>query len=158
MEEADVLATQVAILSRRILVAGTSRELRKRYSNVYEVHLVLATSPASTDQETKHVEAWVRQMFAGASFEGVNLGGQIRFVIDAARPLLASHGSQVASLPGDKRSRVHQLIKTLEEHKESIGIAYYTVGMGTLEMVFLKIVKECNVVEEEEKAKKPRWK
>ncbi|KAF4460712.1 ATP-binding cassette sub-family A member 9 [Fusarium albosuccineum] len=152
MEEADVLATKVAILSKRILAAGTSQELRKRHSNVYEVHLVLATSPASSRREMRQMEAWVRQMFPGAVFNGVNLGGQIRFVVPLA-------SNQIA-LPQGERSRVRQLIETLEEYKERMGIAYYTVGMGTLEMVFLKIVKECDSAEEDREVQKqkPRWK
>ncbi|KAJ3549507.1 hypothetical protein NM208_g464 [Fusarium decemcellulare] len=152
MEEADVLATKVAILSKRILAAGTSQELRKRHSNVYEVHLVLATSPASSHREMRQMETWVRQMFPGAVFNGVNLGGQIRFVVPLA--------SDQVALPQGERSRVRQLIETLEEYKERMGIAYYTVGMGTLEMVFLKIVKECDSAEEDREVQKqkPRWK
>ncbi|KAF5010714.1 hypothetical protein FDECE_3125 [Fusarium decemcellulare] len=152
MEEADVLATKVAILSKRILAAGTSQELRKRHSNVYEVHLVLATSPASSHREMRQMEAWVRQMFPGAVFNGVNLGGQIRFVVPIAADQIA--------LPQGERSRVRQLIETLEEYKERMGIAYYTVGMGTLEMVFLKIVKEWDSAEEDREVQKQklRWK
>ncbi|KAH7136911.1 hypothetical protein B0J13DRAFT_506674 [Dactylonectria estremocensis] len=153
MEEADELATRVAILSKRVLAIGTSQELRKTHSNVYEVHLVLATAPASTLQETQHVEEWVRQIFPGAAFDGVNLGGQIRFVVPADAP----ESTRTETGPGG-RSIARRLIETLEVHKESVGIAYYTVGMGTLEMVFLKIVKECDVAEEDEKVKKPLWK
>ncbi|GKT71574.1 ATP-binding cassette sub-family A member 9 [Colletotrichum tofieldiae] len=76
MEEADELATRVAIMSKRILAIGTSQDLRKRYSNVYNVHLVLGTAPGSTPAEMQNVETWVRQVFPEASFDAVNLGGQ----------------------------------------------------------------------------------
>src|SRR5690606_21927041 len=81
MEEADMLATRVAIMSKRILAIGTSQDLRKRYSNVYDVHLVLGTAPGSTRAEMQDVEAWVRGVFPEASFDAVNLGGQVRFVM-----------------------------------------------------------------------------
>ncbi|KAK7423502.1 hypothetical protein QQX98_000959 [Neonectria punicea] len=153
MEEADELATRVAILSKRILAIGTSQELRQRYSNVYEAHLVLATAPASTRRETEHVEAWIRQTFPDATFEGVNLGGQIRFMIPADS---ASMGVANGTLT-DRRSGVPRLIETLEEQKDVLGLRCYTVGMGTLEMVFLKIVKDCDVPDDSEKSRKWKW-
>lgn len=57
MEEADELATSVAIMSGRILATGTSQELRKQYSNFYNVHLALATAPGSTRDEMQALEA-----------------------------------------------------------------------------------------------------
>src|SRR5689334_16534211 len=57
MEEADMLATRVAILSKRILAAGTIQELRNRHSNSYEVHLVLESAPSSDQMEMQKVEA-----------------------------------------------------------------------------------------------------
>ncbi|WQF86367.1 Putative AAA+ ATPase domain, ABC-2 type transporter, transmembrane domain, ABC transporter [Colletotrichum destructivum] len=146
MEEADELATRVAIMSKRILAIGTSQELRKRYSNVYDVHLVLGTAPGSTRGEMQNVESWVRDVFPEASFDAVNLGGQVRFVVPV--------GTGVSR---DGRSTVRRLMETLEQHKTSLGLAHYTVGMGTLEMVFLNIMRESDVPEGEEKVRKPLW-
>ncbi|KAM0323839.1 hypothetical protein ACHAQA_008417 [Verticillium albo-atrum] len=146
MEEADELATRVAIMSKRILAIGTSQELRKRYSNVYDVHLVLGSAPGSSRDEMQNVEDWVRDVFPEASFDAVNLGGQVRFVMPVGTG--PSH---------DGRSTVRRLMETLEQHKTSLGLTHYTVGMGTLEMVFLNIMKESDVPEGEEKAKKPFW-
>ncbi|OHW97887.1 ATP-binding cassette sub-family a member 9 [Colletotrichum incanum] len=146
MEEADELATRVAIMSKRILAIGTSQDLRKRYSNVYDVHLVLGTAPGSTLTEIQNVETWVRQIFPEVSFDTVNLGGQVRFVMPV--------GTGVSQ---DGRSTVRRLMETLEQYKTSLGLAHYTVGMGTLEMVFLNIMRESDVPEVEEKVKKPLW-
>ncbi|KAL5600634.1 hypothetical protein FOVSG1_008446 [Fusarium oxysporum f. sp. vasinfectum] len=136
MEEADELATQVAIMSKRILAIGTSQQLRKQYSNVYDVHLVLKTAPGSSRTEIQELESWVRDIFPQASFDAINLGGQVRFVMPVA-----------SSLPNNERSTVLRLMETLEQYQASLGIAHYTVGMGTLETAFLRIIKNCDVPE-----------
>ncbi|KAG7121467.1 ATP-binding cassette sub-family A member 17 like protein [Verticillium longisporum] len=139
MEEADELATRVAIMSKRVLAFGTSQELRQRYSNVYDVHLVLATAPGSTRSEMHKIESWVRQVFPEASFDAASLGGQVRFVMPVG-----------AGPSPDGRSTVRRLMETLEEQKANLGLAHYTVGMGTLEMVFLNIIRDSGAAEEEE--------
>ncbi|RBQ90155.1 hypothetical protein VDGD_07300 [Verticillium dahliae] len=139
MEEADELATRVAIMSKRVLAIGTSQELRQRYSNVYDVHLVLATAPGSTRSEMHSIESWVHQVFPEASFDAASLGGQVRFVMPVG-----------AGPSPDGRSTVRRLMETLEEQKTNLGLAHYTVGMGTLEMVFLNIMKDSGAAEEEE--------
>lgn len=147
MEEADELATSVAIMSGRILATGTSQELRKRYSNFYNVHLALATAPGSTRDEMQAVEAWVTHVFPEAVFDGVSLGGQVRFTMPAERQ--------------DRRgkSTILRLMETLEGNKERLGLAHYTVGMGTLETVFLNIMKQNEVsdVSEKTRARKSLW-
>ncbi|EGY16136.1 ATP-binding cassette sub-family A member 9 [Verticillium dahliae VdLs.17] len=139
MEEADELATRVAIMSKRVLAIGTSQELRQRYSNVYDVHLVLTTAPGSTRSEMHSIESWVHQVFPEASFDAASLGGQVRFVMPVG-----------AGPSPDGRSTVRRLMETLEEQKVNLGLAHYTVGMGTLEMVFLNIMKDSGAAEEEE--------
>ncbi|KAH7462884.1 hypothetical protein FOMA001_g18400 [Fusarium oxysporum f. sp. matthiolae] len=136
MEEADELATRVAIMSKRILAIGTSQQLRKQYSNVYDVHLVLKTAPGSSRTEIQELESWVRDVFPQASFDAINLGGQVRFVMPVA-----------SSLPDDGRSTVLRLMEILEQHRTSLRLAHYTVGTGTLEMAFLRIIKNCDVPE-----------
>ena len=64
MEEADVLATRVAIISKRILALGTTDYLRHKYGNIYHVHLVLKSAPASTKEEMETVEQWVDRSFS----------------------------------------------------------------------------------------------
>ncbi|KAM0540754.1 hypothetical protein ACHAPJ_013519 [Fusarium lateritium] len=136
MEEADMLATRVAILSKRILAAGTIQELRNRHGNSYEVHLVLTSSPSSTQQEMQTVEGWIRQTFPSAHFRGLSLGGQFRFSIPESR----ADDAYTASVNG--KGQAVQVIETLEQHKKGMGIAHYTVSMGMLETIFLKIIEE----------------
>ncbi|EQB49663.1 hypothetical protein CGLO_10989 [Colletotrichum gloeosporioides Cg-14] len=138
MEEADELATGVAVMSRRILAMGTTQDLRRRYSNVYDVHLVLRTAPGSTNAEMQDVETWVRYAFPEACFNSVNLGGQVRFVVPVG-----------AGVSPDGRSTVRRLMETIEQHSARLGLEHYTVGMGTLEMVFLNIMRESSVAEDE---------
>ncbi|KAG5657980.1 hypothetical protein KAF25_006931 [Fusarium avenaceum] len=136
MEEADELATQVAVMSKRILAIGTSQQLRKQYSNVYDVHLVLETAPGSSRTEIQELESWVRDTFPQASFDAINLGGQVRFVMPV------ESGS-----PNNGRSTVLGLMETLDQHRTSLRLAHFTVGMGTLEMALLRILKNCDVPE-----------
>ncbi|EEY23039.1 ATP-binding cassette sub-family A member 9 [Verticillium alfalfae VaMs.102] len=124
---------------KRVLAIGTSQELRQRYSNVYDVHLVLATAPGSTRSEMHNIESWVQQVFPEASFDAASLGGQVRFVMPVG-----------AGPSPDGRSTVRRLMETLEEQKADLGLAHYTVGMGTLEMVFLNIMRNSGAAEEEE--------
>ncbi|KAF5557253.1 ABC transporter [Fusarium napiforme] len=137
MEEADMLATRVAILSKRILAAGTIQELRNRHSNSYEVHLVLESAPTSDQVEMQKVEAWIRQTFPGTNFRGLSLGGQFRFSIPAN-----STADEAFAASQNIKGQVVEVIETLEQHKRSMGVAHYTVSMGTLEMIFLKIIEE----------------
>ncbi|KAI7762811.1 hypothetical protein LZL87_008252 [Fusarium oxysporum] len=137
MEEADMLATRVAILSKRILAAGSIQELRNRHSNSYEVHLVLESAPSSDQLEMQKVEAWICETFPGANFRGLSLGGQFRFSIPAK-----STADEAFAASQNRKGQVVEVIETLEQHKKSMGVAHYTVSMGTLEMIFLKIIEE----------------
>ncbi|KAG4274560.1 hypothetical protein FPRO04_09227 [Fusarium proliferatum] len=121
MEEADMLATRVAILSKRILAAGTIQELRNRHSNSYEVHLVLESAPSSDQMEMQKVEAWIRKTFPGANFRGLSLGGQFRFSIPAN-----STADEAFAASQNRKGQVVEVIETLEHHKKSMGVAHYT--------------------------------
>ncbi|KAK7427313.1 hypothetical protein QQZ08_006250 [Neonectria magnoliae] len=57
----------------------------------------------------------------------------------------------------DRRSGVLRLVETLEEQKDVLGLRCDTVGMGALEMVFLKIVKDCDVPDDSEKSRTWKW-
>ncbi|KAH6997790.1 hypothetical protein BKA56DRAFT_536741 [Ilyonectria sp. MPI-CAGE-AT-0026] len=138
MEEADTLATRTAIISRRLLAVGTTQALRKRYSNVYYVNLLLATAPNSTPDEMDNVRHWVLDQLPGAQLERDMLGGQVSFTI-----------------PGN--SPVAGVIGLFERGKQEMGIEYYSIGGATLERVFLSVVRENNVQEEDGKDKRGAW-
>ncbi|KAI8690854.1 hypothetical protein NCS56_00076900 [Fusarium sp. Ph1] len=138
MEEADTLATRTAIISRRLLAVGTTQALRKRYSNVYYVSLLLKTAPTSAVEEMERVRSWVLAALPGAQLERDMLGGQVRFTIPGASP-------------------VARVIELLERSKDEVGVEYYSIGGATLERVFLSVVRENNVQEEDGVEKGRFW-
>ncbi|PHH90481.1 hypothetical protein CDD83_3548 [Cordyceps sp. RAO-2017] len=146
MEEADALATRTAIIARRLLAIGTTQSLRERYSNLYYVILVLSTAPTSSPQEMGRIGDWVRDRVAGARLEREMLGGQVRFTFPAG----------TAGIEGSKPP-VASLIETLEREKEALGIDCYSISGPTLENVFLSVVRENNVEEEDGKARRHFW-
>ncbi|KAI1659759.1 P-loop containing nucleoside triphosphate hydrolase protein [Daldinia decipiens] len=165
MEEADALATRAAIVARRVLAVGTTEALRKTHSNEYHVHLILRSAPLSTAQEMRGVEEWVRRTFGNAlRFEGESLGGQVRFVVpaDSNVPESASEssaGDDIAPAEGRHatRSFTRYLIETLEARKEELGIDCYSISAATMESVFMKVVKESDVAEDEGRQQKRWW-
>lgn len=176
MEEADALATRVSIISKRLLAIGTTQNLREHYSNLYYVTLILKTAPESLPGEMAAVETWIRQNLPGATFQDVSLGGQVKFLIPNAASSAHSSSSSVAApapasgdaatTPGTAPATastpsavsIGKLIELLEAHKEVLGIQDYSIGSPTLERVFLSVIKENDVVEEEETPKKAWWK
>ncbi|KAK7993330.1 hypothetical protein PG989_006711 [Apiospora arundinis] len=168
MEEADTLATRAAILSKRLLAVGTTAELREAYSNEYHVHLVLASAPVSSDEEMRAVEGWVTDTFPRARFEGMNLGGQVRFILPADSPVGTVDRSQVdaqkedgvvspiteeqqgsTAAAGHTQSLTGYLIDVLENNKARLGINCYSIGAATMERVFMSVVKESDAPEDD---------
>ncbi|KAI0133616.1 ABC transporter [Xylariales sp. AK1849] len=150
MEEADALANRAGILAKRMLAIGTTENLRQRFGDALHAHLVSKTAPHSTPEEMEHVRQWVLQTYPGAQVEEKTYHGQMRFSVPA---------SAVLGNEKDGRSAVGQLIVVLEEQKEALGIEHYSVSPTTLDQVFLTIVGQHNVQEENygEKEKKSWW-
>ena len=166
MEEAAALATRAAIISRRILTLGTISFLCKKYGNAYHVHMVLKSAPTSTRSEMENVESWVLESFSGARLDPFgNYHGQIKFSIPTttehergnsdnsheSNPPSGVDAITVVATPKAPRrggNIVAELFSSLEKHKESIGLEYYSVGATTLDDVFLNVVRENNVREE----------
>ena len=166
MEEADALATRAAIISKRLLAIGTTQELRHQYSAGCQVQLVLKTAPTSSTEEMGRIEMWATQEFPDATFESQSLGGQVRFVVRAASQIPeqqecdAADDLRIAGTPlksSSRKSSIVALIQKLEAHKEEMGIEYYSVGAATLERVFMSVVKENNILEDDERDKRRRW-
>lgn len=135
MEEADTLATRTAIISKKLLAVGTTQALREKYNNVYYVSILLKSAPNSSIEEMERLRVWIQNRIPNSKLEREVMGGQIRFTI-----------------PGSDRSgqnAVTEVIQILEREKESVGIEYYSIGGATLERVFLNVVRENNVNEED---------
>jgi ATP-binding cassette subfamily A (ABC1) protein 3 len=150
MEEADVLATRVAIISQRILALGTTEFLRRKHGNVYHIHIVLESAPTSTKEEMVRVEQWVERSFSGVRLDPYgNYHGQIKFSIPAHHEAYTQPTEDVITEIGiSRRGGVGALLSLLEASKEAMGLQSYSVRATTMDEVFLKVIRENNIQEE----------
>lgn len=170
MEEADALAGRAGILARRMLALGTPDELRHRFGDLIHVHLVAATAPRTTDGEMAAITHWVRDSFPSADVDHKTYHGQLRFTVRARdlAGLTPSHSSQTPGHRGDDEDQVYgdhsyassrttlrgsesavgSLVVLLEENRKQLGISHYSVAPTGLDQVFLSIVGQHNVQEE----------
>ncbi|KAK6084308.1 ABC transporter [Seiridium cupressi] len=166
MEEADALANRAGILAKRMLAMGTTDNLRQRFGDALHVHLVSRSAPHSTDEEMERIRQWVIRAFPNARVEDKTYHGQMRFSVPASdvnqgEKQPGAHPEQTDKTEQQQqRSAIGQLIVQVEQQKESLGIEHYSVTPTTLDQVFLTIVGQHNVKEEnyEEKIKKSWWK
>jgi ABC-type multidrug transport system ATPase subunit len=174
MEEADALATRAGIMAKRMLALGTTDYLRKKYGNKYHVHLVHSQAPHTTDESMGRIRDWVQENFPGAIIEQKTYHGQLRFSIPATAAssssktgITAYAESPVAEeeelgrelryqswpmVQGGSRAANNSIVSTLfsklEQSKAVLGVQYYSVSQTTLDQVFLAIVGQHNVREE----------
>ncbi|KID99557.1 ABC transporter-like protein, partial [Metarhizium majus ARSEF 297] len=157
MEEADALANRAGIMAKRMLALGNTDALRHRFGDTLHVHLVCKTAPHSTLEEMERIRAWTAQTFPDAKIEHETFHGQMRYSIPASSvtPHAKPGGDQNdASASG---SAIGQMLVMLEEHKDVLGIAHYSVTPTTLNEVFLTIVGEHDVLEEGYKEEEKPW-
>lgn len=173
MEEADALAGRAGILARRMLALGTPAELRHRFGDLVHVHLVAASAPRTTAEEMDHITAWVRRSLPSADVDHKTYHGQLRFTV-RARDLCRSRRSSVGGSPPAggtphkdhaqieecavsttttdtlraSESAVGSLVVLLEENSKELGISNYSVAPTGLDQVFLAIVGQHNIQEE----------
>ncbi|KAL2105855.1 hypothetical protein VUR80DRAFT_7634 [Thermomyces stellatus] len=145
MEEADALASRIGILAKSMLAAGTIPELRGRYGNLLHVHLVHTSAPRTTRQQMDDVLERINERYPDAEIEGGTYHGQIRFSIPASS-VVAVPKEGVKDAEG--RSAIGRLVVELEELKGLWGIEHFSVSLTTLDRVFLRIVGEHDVKEE----------
>jgi ATP-binding cassette subfamily A (ABC1) protein 3 len=128
MEEASALSNKVAILAKKMLAVGTTAELEARYAR-YEVHFACRT-PAEV----------LRAREAMARVPGARAADDVatRFEVPIVRAG-AEDGCTLADLFG---------VLAAQEGLE------YTVERPTLESVFLKVIREHNVEEEDDERRK----
>lgn len=128
MEEASALANKVGILAKRLLAVGTIESLSARYAT-YEVHFTCRSR-----------EEIVRAQEVMSKIPGAKKADDVatRFEV----PIDSSEGLTLA-----------KLFSTLSNHG---GFTEYTVEKATLESVFLKVVRENDVQEEDQGDKKRR--
>jgi len=121
MEEASALASSVGILAKRMLAVGTTESLSARYAT-YEVHFTCRTR-----------EEIVKARTLMALIPGSRMADDVatRFEV----PITSAEGSSLA-----------KLFTTLSDHGD---FTEYTVERASLESVFLKVIRENNIREED---------
>ncbi|KAF9067262.1 P-loop containing nucleoside triphosphate hydrolase protein [Rhodocollybia butyracea] len=137
MEEASALATKVGILARRMLAVGTTESLSSRYAT-YEVHF----TTRSRDEVQK-------AQILMTKFPGARLADDVatRFEV----PIQVRDTSGAASKgTGTSLAQLFHVLSTSGDFTE------HTVEKASLESVFLKVIRENKVSEEDTRTKK-RW-
>ncbi|KAI5464803.1 hypothetical protein BGZ63DRAFT_378729 [Mariannaea sp. PMI_226] len=157
MEEADALAGRAGIIARRMLALGTPDDLRHRFGDALHIHLVSKNAPRTTDEEMNHTIQWIRQILPSAEVDEKTYHGQIRFSVRASQVLATAQGreeSEIIKAGQDiTQSAIGNLVVLLEEHKDRLGVGHYSVSPTTLDQVFLTIVGQHNVKEENSEEK-----
>ncbi|KAF5621617.1 ABC transporter [Fusarium tjaetaba] len=159
MEEADALAGRAGILARRMLALGTPDNLRHRFGDALHIHLVAKSAPRTTQEEMDRMTNWIRQTLPSADVDEKTYHGQIRFSVRAGQVLAATSGRKEEEISSDRevdlsQSAIGHLVVLLEENKAELGVGHYSVMPTTLDQVFLTIVGQHNVKEENSEEKK----
>ena len=171
MEEADALANRAGIMAKRMLAIGTSEGLRRRHGDAYYVHLIMKTAPHTTSGEIEKLRAWILEHFENPTIEEKTFHGQMRFSVpviqrNEGKELVGTEIDEISGGSSINLSRapdggIGSLITILEDHREELGLEHYSVSPTTLDQVFLSIVEQHNVEEENYAAPKLRraiWK
>ncbi|PFH49786.1 hypothetical protein AMATHDRAFT_4551 [Amanita thiersii Skay4041] len=141
MEEASALANRVGILAKRMLAIGSTESLSARYA-MYEVHFNCPTR-----------EELVKFQTLMSRIPGSRLADDVatRFEI----PIDSSLSSEAGKLS------LAQLFEALttdaEDSNDNRSRVEFTVGRATLESVFLKVIRDNNVKEEDQVTRRRWW-
>ncbi|KAF9045107.1 hypothetical protein BJ165DRAFT_1346335 [Panaeolus papilionaceus] len=130
MEEASALANSVGILAKKVLAVGTTQSLSARYAT-YEVHFTC-----------RNREEVVKARSLMALIPGSRMADDVatRFEVP------------IDSGDGNSLGKLFNTLATRGEFSE------YTVEKATLESVFLKVIRENNVREEDsDQGGRKRW-
>ncbi|GBE77297.1 hypothetical protein SCP_0101700 [Sparassis crispa] len=127
MEEASALATKVGILAKKMLAIGTTESLAARYAT-YEVH------------------------FSCRTREEIMLAQELMAQIPGAR--MADDVATRFEIPIGNDMSLAELFAVLSSQST---FSEYTVERATLESVFLKVIRENAVREEDGESKRLWW-
>lgn len=117
MEEADLLADRVGIMSHGLLQCiGTPAELKQRFGKGYTCQI---TTKEKTEAAHKHVLDFVQQLFPSAKLRNEQLAGTSNFEIDRKEIVLS------------------ETIRKIEAARQDLGIIDFGLSATTLEEVFV---------------------
>eukprot|EP00184_Porphyridium_aerugineum_P005090 CAMPEP_0184696420 /NCGR_PEP_ID=MMETSP0313-20130426/3723_1 /TAXON_ID=2792 /ORGANISM="Porphyridium aerugineum, Strain SAG 1380-2" /LENGTH=930 /DNA_ID=CAMNT_0027155047 /DNA_START=116 /DNA_END=2908 /DNA_ORIENTATION=- len=129
MEEADVLGDRVGIVARgKLRVIGTSLRLKNKFGAGYKLTAVCASSEPITD--------FVMAKCGKSKVHDVNELASGEVVVELL-------------LPRMEMNELENLVKAIEQNKESLGIRSFSINQTSLEEVFLMVAK-LSAEEEEE--------
>jgi ATP-binding cassette subfamily A (ABC1) protein 3 len=121
MEEADVLADRIAIMSHgKLRCCGSSLFLKSRYGVGY--YLVMVRNQEAVTN-TKVIEKFVKDH------------------VDGAKLLTDFHGEITFQLPSSSTAQFQDFFQQLDSKFESFGLLSYSMSATTLEEVFLRVAR-----------------
>lgn len=144
MEEAEALATNVAIMGTRMLATGTLSSLQETYGGLYSLRAVRVSESPAAD-----VERVIKEKFQGLVSGYEDSHRQISFHLPHEKGHLGSILTVMEELKGDVvqeeqegsggvggSARAHGKVQVLED---------YTINGPTLEEVFMNVARESGV-------------
>ena len=138
MEEADVLGDNIGVMSHgKIQAFGSSTRLKKRFGSGYKM-TVFIDNPLKEKEATEFLK----------NFEDSNLGLKVSCTVESRVPRGEKQGPVLfLSLPKvENELTMTPFFKALEERKEEFGIGDFSVGLSTLEEVFLELSKRDHFI------------
>ncbi|OLL24977.1 ATP-binding cassette sub-family A member 1 [Neolecta irregularis DAH-3] len=133
MTEAVKLSTRVSILAKRVLAIGTIDTLRSRFGQSIQVEV--------TTSSTGPTRSLFASRYPGSIVIDESLNRNIKLQITQT----------------GNSSHIVKLIKMLEEWKAALNIKYYSMKPIGLEDIFLNVLQDWKVAEEEEEEAEQRW-
>ena len=131
MEEADVLCDRLAIMADgKLQCVGRSFQLKRRFGKGYTFTLTLHDK---SDEASKGLETYMKDMFPSATLISVPIGGTSKFEISRDEVVLS------------------KVFSKLQQDKEVQGIADWGLSETTLEEVFLKLAALAELFSSNEK-------
>ena len=144
MEEAEALATNVAIMGTRMLATGTLGSLQETYGGLFSVRAVRVL-----ESDTKEVERVVKEKFEDRVSNYEDSHGQVSFNLPHEKRALGAILKVLEGLKGDE---------VAEEGEGAVGgssavrgqgkrvLQDYTINGPTLEEVFMNVARETGTV------------
>jgi ATP-binding cassette subfamily A (ABC1) protein 3 len=151
MEEAEALATNVAIMGTKMLATGTLSSLQETYGGAYNIRAVRASDSGLSAEE---VEELVKEKFEGRVSNYFDSHGQISFHLPHEKKWLGSIMRIMEGLKGDvieDEEEEEGTVKTggavggISAAQERINVRIlqdYTITGPTLEEVFMNVARE----------------
>ncbi|KAF2010084.1 ATP-binding cassette sub-family A member 7 [Aaosphaeria arxii CBS 175.79] len=145
MEEAVHLADRVGFLAKRMLDVGTTSHLRNKHGHGFHLQLICASAPNTPDDQIESIKQFVEEKLPGSKIEGFAYHGQMRFSVPAKGSITSFETSSEDKIEetiqeSEEDVTVGKLYVLLEEHRERLGLEFYSVSPSTFDEVFLKVI------------------